>query len=618
MGKWLTIAAWATSAALCISSAARAQTPSAGPPGSGKDSIAYKMATHDPLSLPAQVGQKMFFDKSLSGSGRMACATCHDPDHAYGPPNALAVQPGGKSLSDSGMRAVPSLRYKEYIPPYADLLDNPDGISAPGPGGGYTQDGRAPTLAEQAKIPLFAANEMANKDPADVVAKLRKSDYAELLKKAFGGDIFADPQAALQKAVEALQAFQMEDYSFHPYSSKFDLFAGNKIGGKFTPEERRGFAVFANAQKGNCLACHYSGPGLNGSTGMFTDYSYAAIGVPRNTEIPANRKRSYYDLGICARPDHPGAANAKYCGMFKTPTLRNVATRTVFFHNGKFKSLHNVIRFYNTRDTNPELWYPMRKGVVQKYDDLPPEYHANIDTQKPLDGRKPGAQPPMSEQDMSDLEAFLGTLTDDYVTPGGGPAASAAPASPDHQELQKALENYLTSQGNICVGKFEWPIDVTEGDVRVHSRDSMQMPVLEKLGLVKSSTATVQRPTENGPKTLPSTRYELTEAGQKFYLEKDQTTGSGGGSVEHHRDFCGARITLDRIVLWSKPEDPPDLHQVTLTYTYHVVPSEWMNDPDAQRVFPMLDRLIKGDGAMQLEERLQLAANGWVPVGLDR
>lgn len=59
--------------------------------------------------------------------------------------------------------------------------------------------------------------------------------------------------------------------------------------------------------------------------------------------------------------------NAGYCGMFKTPTLRNVATRKVFFHNGRFKSLRDVIGFYNTRDTNPELWYPVVNGVVRKH-----------------------------------------------------------------------------------------------------------------------------------------------------------------------------------------------------------------------------------------------------------
>src|SRR5262249_32813512 len=158
----------------------------------------------------------------------------------------------------------------------------PDGVSAPGPGGGYTQDGRAPTLAEQAKIPLLSANEMANRSPAAVVAKLQKSAYVDLIRQAFGDDVFAHPQAAFDKAARALHAFQLEAYSFHPYSSKFDLFAANKLGGKLPPTERRGFLVFNNPRKGNCFSCHFSGAGLNGSTGMFTDYSYEAIGVPRN------------------------------------------------------------------------------------------------------------------------------------------------------------------------------------------------------------------------------------------------------------------------------------------------------------------------------------------------
>ena len=570
------------------------------------DSIAYKMAPHDPLSLAAQVGQKMFFDPSLSASGKQACSSCHDPDHAYAPANDLPVQRGGKGMKDYGTRAVPSLRYKEYIPPYADLLDNPDGVSAPGPGGGYTQDGRAPTLAEQAKIPLLSANEMANKNPAAVVAKLRKSAYVDLIRQAFGDDVFANPQTAFEKAVQALQAFQLEDYSFHPYSSKFDLFAGNKIGGKLTPTERRGFAVFNNPKKGNCFSCHFSGAGLNGSTGMFTDYSYEAIGVPRNGDIPTTHKRSYYDLGVCSRPDHAGADGARFCGMFKTPTLRNVATRQVFFHNGRFKSLHDVIRFYNTRDTQPDLWYSTVKGLVKKYDDLPPQYRANIDGQMPMDGRKPGSEPPMTEQDMADLEAFLNTLTDDY-----------SPAS-EHAELQKALEDYLVSQGNICVGKFDWPIDVTENEAKRHSRDAVQMPVLEKLRLVSSTPVTVQRPAEDGSVTQQAVRYELTDVGRKFYVDKDASVPAASGSVQHHKDFCGAKLTLDEVVLWNKPMDPPDQREVTLTYTYHVKAYEWMDDPEAQRAFPMIDRVIKGDGTMRLEERMRLVASGWVAVGLER
>jgi cytochrome c peroxidase len=109
--------------------------------------------------------------------------------------------------------------------------------------------------------------------------------------------------------------------------------------------------------------------------------------------------------------------------MFKTPTLRNVATRKVFFHNGQLKSLRDVIRFYNTRDTQPELWYPTKNGKVQKFNDLPEQYRTNIDTQAPLDGKKVGAAGAMTEQDMEDLEAFLNTLTDHYKVPPQPPKA---------------------------------------------------------------------------------------------------------------------------------------------------------------------------------------------------
>jgi cytochrome c peroxidase len=101
--------------------------------------------------------------------------------------------------------------------------------------------------------------------------------------------------------------------------------------------------------------------------------------------------------------------------MFKVPTLRNVATRKVFFHNGVFKTLVDVLNWYNTRDTNPAAWYPTVNGVVQKFNDLPPGYRANIDkVDVPLDNLPAGATPHMSPQDVSDLECFLNALTDGY------------------------------------------------------------------------------------------------------------------------------------------------------------------------------------------------------------
>jgi cytochrome c peroxidase len=158
--------------------------------------------------------------------------------------------------------------------------------------------------------------------------------------------------------------------------------------------------------------------------------------VPRNPRIPANRDRGHHDLGVCGplREDH--AQFPEFCGMFKTPTLRNVAVRGALFHNGVMHSLEQAIRFYNTRDTRPELWYPTVGGrakpkpdldfpryglittqyvggVVQKLDDLPAIHRKNLDTQLPLDGRAAGSAPSMTEQQVIDLICFLRTLTDD-------------------------------------------------------------------------------------------------------------------------------------------------------------------------------------------------------------
>jgi len=272
-----------------------------------------------------------------------------------------------------------------------------------------------------------------------------------LFRQAFGDDVFSSVATAFKDASAALQAYQLEDSSFHPYSSKFDLYAGNKIGGAFTPAEARGLAVFSNPKIGNCSSCHYQGAGLNGSSALFTDFSYEAIGVPRNAHIRANLDPAYVDMGVCGplRSDHNPASPAApeiHCGMFGAPTLRNVATRRVFFHNGVIHSLEQAIRFYNTRDTNPEIWFPTvggtpkasadpsfpkyglvttqyQGGTVQKYDDLPAAYHSNIDAQMPLDGRPAGSMPPMTEQNIADLVCFLGTLTDGYTPPATPPTS---------------------------------------------------------------------------------------------------------------------------------------------------------------------------------------------------
>lgn len=390
---------------------------------------AHAQSNPTPLSPQAQVGQKLFFDTNLSASKQMSCATCHDPNNHYAPSNAQPVQPGGPHLTTPGFRAVPSLTYKDLIPAYSDNAVNPDNVSTDAPGGGFTWDGRANSLAEQVSIPLLSSFEMANTSQAAVVQVVQNATYAALFKQAFGADVFNNPTTAFTDVGLALQQYQLEDSSFHPYSSKYDyVFLVQLSNGKpvsLTPAELRGYDVYLQPDKGNCFACHYNGPMVGGGGALFTDFTFEALGAPRNTNIPANAVRpglpvTYYDLGLCTAQNptapHVLPTSAQYCGLFKTPTLRNTSTRQSFFHNGVFHSLTDVINFYNTRDTNPSAWYPTVKGVVQKFNDMPAAYQANLDsTDVPFDGLPVGGTPHMSAQEAADLQCFIETLTDGYL-----------------------------------------------------------------------------------------------------------------------------------------------------------------------------------------------------------
>ncbi|SDY48708.1 cytochrome c peroxidase [Collimonas sp. OK242] len=402
---------------------AAALAPSAGAtPAAPKPSLKMWVRYPEPpaaLSAAASLGKQIFFDPSLSASGKMSCATCHSPDHAYGPPNGLAVQPGGADMQRQGTRAVPSLRYLGFTPKFTRhyYVPGPDETEDEGPTGGFTRDGAVDSLHEQALIPLLNVNEMANPNPAAVVAKLQNAGYAEHFRRVYGADIFDHPAAALEQATLALEAFQTEDPNFHPYTSKFDAaMAGNA---DFAPAELRGYGLFNNPAKGNCAKCHIDTPGPGGRPAQFTDFGFQALGVPRNPEIAANRDPKYADLGICGPGRKDMAQEAEFCGMFKSPTLRNVATRQVFFHNGRFHTLDDMMHFYVTRDTNPASWYPKVKGKLAKFDDLPARYRANIDSLDAPLNRKAGAAPALNDEEIGDLIAFLKTLDDGYSAKSG-------------------------------------------------------------------------------------------------------------------------------------------------------------------------------------------------------
>ena len=399
--RWVAFGAWL---ALALQLAACGGGGSSAP----KPASATQAATvAQQLTPAAQLGELIFKDPTLSASGRMACATCHDAQRGHASPFDTPVALGGAGFDQAGLRNPPSLRYLRFN---GAFHFEPDGT----PMGGFFWDGRAATLQEQARGPFLNPLEMANPDAASVIAKLAAAPYAAQFRSVFGDAILSQPDAAFDRMAFALQRYQQEDPDFAPFTSKFDaVIAG---GATFTPQELNGLALFNRADKGNCAACHPSTKPANAPGALFTDFSYDNLGVPRNAAIAANADAGFFDGGLCGATRGDLVDRTDLCGAFKVPSLRNVALRRHFFHNGAFSSLEQVIRFYVRRDTDPQLWYPLDTlGNLVAYDDMPPALRGNVNTSEGPYNRRPGQAPALTDAEIDDLASFLRTLTDGYT-----------------------------------------------------------------------------------------------------------------------------------------------------------------------------------------------------------
>ena len=416
--------------------AAEPQTPT----GENPKPIRLLRPSVQPLSAMARLGKDIFFDTTLSSSGKVACASCHSPDHAYGPPNDASVMLGGPNLTSPGMRAVPSLTYLERQPEFsigpddttnenvdiaqqveasktaarADKIATQTAQSANiVPQGGLFWDGRAHTLQIQAEGPLLDPREMDGGSLEIIAEKLRHAPYASKFGTLFGERIYKDTKLLAAEALFAVGRYQIEEPSFHPYTSKYDYWLEGKA--RLSEAELRGLRLFNDPQKANCAGCHTAEPGPDRRPPLFTDTQYEALGTPRNLALADTKDPNFFDLGVCGPVRKDIADQTQFCGMFKTPTLRNTAVRRTFLHNGVFHTLQEVMDFYNFRDTNPEKVYPVgADGKVQKYNDIPAQYHANVDVTDPPFNRHPGDTPAMTAQDEADIIAFLQTLNDGY------------------------------------------------------------------------------------------------------------------------------------------------------------------------------------------------------------
>lgn len=398
-----------------------------------------------PLSAVALLGRQLFNDPSLSASGKQSCASCHSAQHAYGPPNDLTVQMGGPHMDQAGYRPPPSLAYLYRQAPFSigpdqgdvdtavnlnDVASAAQGVqratksagvapAAPAmvPQGGLFWDGRADTLQRQAMGPMLNPVEMANTSADEVVAKLQKSKYAETLKQLFGANIFDNHDLVISEAMFAIGRYQFEDNSFHEFTSKYDYWLEGKA--RLSSAELRGMRLFNDSDKANCAGCHLSQPTRDGLPPLFTDTQYEALGVPRNHALAINKDPKFFDLGVCGPFRTDLKDQTQYCGMFLTPTLRNSATRKVFFHNGVYHDLKQVMDFYNLRNTDPGKIYPKdASGKIEKYDDIPAKYQANVDVADAPFDRKLGDSPAMTDQDIDDIIAFIKTLNDGYKGSG--------------------------------------------------------------------------------------------------------------------------------------------------------------------------------------------------------
>ncbi len=351
----------------------------------------------------AAMGRQIFFDRNLSTPAGQACVSCHDPRHAFTDPNHdFAVSRG--VLSDRlGSRNAQSVAYAGFSP----VLHYDD---TPQPGthegmyvGGFFWDGRAKSLEDQVKEPFLNPLEMHNPDREAVMRSVGQAPYAGRLSQACGVASLDRVEEGYDCVAKALAAY-LRSPEVSPFTSKFDAWRAGKA--SLTEAEARGFALFTD--KAKCSNCHAVEGGPDGKV-LFTNFGHQNTGIPRNSDLPfyrlplalnpAGEKFVDRGLGDALRKARVAeAVAAKEDGKFKIPSLRNCAVTAPYMHNGVFKTLREVAVFNNTRDVGN---WPAPE--------VPRNIHRHVHPMPGTFGRLG-----LIDQEVDDIEAFLGTLTDGY------------------------------------------------------------------------------------------------------------------------------------------------------------------------------------------------------------
>jgi cytochrome c peroxidase len=367
--------------------------------------MAYSQA---PTLTPIEeLGKSIFFDK-ISSPDNQSCADCHGAKVGFTGPNPAINKKGavymGAVSQRFGNRKPPTIAYAGGSPVFHWDVTEEVWV------GGMFWDGRATgdilgyPLADQAQGPFLNPLEQNNYDVLAVLTQIYYSDYAYMWEIVWGEPLSLDPaDIYINYDLVALSIMAYENSTeVNPYTSKYDYYLAGEV--VLTDQEADGLALFNG--KGKCNLCHPS----EGPTPLFTDFTYDNLGVPKNPQNPFYTMPStinplgedWVDLGLglfLQAAGHPEDVYETEMGKFKVPTLRNVDLRPgkgytkAYTHNGVFKSLKEVVDFYNTRDVDPS-WPD-------------PEYAYNINTDELGDLG-------LTDEEVDAIVAFMGTLSDGF------------------------------------------------------------------------------------------------------------------------------------------------------------------------------------------------------------
>lgn len=375
------------------------------------------LAAANSLSPMEELGKKLFFDK-LSSPDSMSCADCHGPSVGFTGPvpgiNKHGAVYRGAVPQRFGNRKPPSAAYAVFSP----ILhyDNIEGLFI----GGNFWDGRATgeilgnPAADQALGPFLNPVEQNNPSKQYVCEQVAASEYALLFEEVWGpGSLDCNPESVDQMYDQiGLSIAQYEaSTEVNPFNSKYDYYLDGEA--ELTEQEEWGLELFNG--KGKCNLCHPSAK-VGEDHPLFTDFTFDNLGVPKNPKNPFyDMDQVYLDGGspinpsgtnwidpglggfLLSRPEWAGMAEDNM-GKHKVPTLRNVGKADsknfpkAYMHNGVFKSLKEVVHFYNTRDV--EDWPP-------------PEVAINVNTEELGDLG-------LTDAEEDAIVTFMMTLSDGY------------------------------------------------------------------------------------------------------------------------------------------------------------------------------------------------------------